>query len=84
VELPERDLIRWSSKTFEKMKRLRYFICRNADFSKMPTYLPNELRVLDWDECPLQFLPSNFHGRKLTVLKIRNGLFKGLMEGFQV
>jgi hypothetical protein len=53
-------------------------------FLQSPLDFPNELRVLDWTECPLESLPSNFHGRKLTVLKIRNGLFKGLKEGFQV
>ncbi|XP_059429094.1 disease resistance protein RPV1-like [Corylus avellana] len=83
VELPERGLVQWSCKTFEKMKRLRLFICRNAVFSKMPTCLPNELKVLDWNECPLQYLPSNFHGRKLTILRICNGPFKGLKEGFK-
>ena len=84
VELPKRDLIHWSFKTFEKMKRLKIFISRNANFSKMPSSLPNELIVLDWVECPLESLPSNFHGRKLTILRMRNGLFKGLKEGFQV
>ncbi|XP_059461966.1 disease resistance protein RPV1-like [Corylus avellana] len=83
VELPKRGLIRWSSETFKKMKSLRLFISRNAHFSAKPTYLPNELRVLDWAECPLQFLPSNFHGQKLTVLRMRNGLFKAPKEGFK-
>ena len=85
MDMPKRDLtIQWRSNTFEKMKSLRYFICRNAEFSEELTYLPNELRVLDWDGCFLQYLPSNFHGRNLTIIRMRNGLFKGLKEGFLV
>ncbi|XP_059430104.1 disease resistance-like protein DSC1 [Corylus avellana] len=83
VDLPERDLIQWKSDTFENMEGLRYFICRNAEFSEEPTYVPDELRVLDWIEYPLQSLPSNFHGRKLTILRICNGHFKGVKEGFK-
>jgi hypothetical protein len=84
VELPKRDLICLSSKTFKKMKRLRLFISRNAYFSGKPNSLPNELRVLDWTECPLESLPSNFRGQKLLVLKLHNCLFKELKEVFKV
>ncbi|XP_059429089.1 TMV resistance protein N-like [Corylus avellana] len=76
VDLPKRGLIQWRSNTFENMKRLKYFICHNAEFSEEPTYLPNELRVLDWTECPLQSLPPNFRGNKLATLRMRYGLFK--------
>jgi hypothetical protein len=84
VELPKQDLIRLSSKTFENMKRLRLFISRNACYSGKPNSLPNELRVLDWAECPLQSLPSNFHGQKLFDLRMRNGLFNEPKEVFKV
>ena len=84
MELPKQDLIRLSPKTFEKMKRLRLFISRNAYFSGKPNSLPNELRVLDWAECPLESLPSNFHGQKLFLLRMRNCLFKELKEEFKV
>ncbi|KAB1201388.1 Protein SUPPRESSOR OF npr1-1, CONSTITUTIVE 1 [Morella rubra] len=62
------------------MKRLRLFINRNAWFSKGPDYLSNELRLLDWGRCPLQSLPSNFHGKKLVVLEMVNSLIKELGE----
>uniref|UniRef100_A0A2N9FIF8 Uncharacterized protein n=1 Tax=Fagus sylvatica TaxID=28930 RepID=A0A2N9FIF8_FAGSY len=65
------------------MKRLRLFINRNALFSGGPNYLSNELRLLEWPEYPLQSLPSNFHGKRLVVLKMRNNLFKGLHDGFK-
>jgi hypothetical protein len=77
-------MIHLSSKIFMKMKRLRLFINRNALFSGGPNYLSNELRLLEWPEYPLQSLPSNFHGKRLVVLKMRNNLFKGLHDGFKV
>ncbi|XP_040995568.1 disease resistance protein RUN1-like isoform X4 [Juglans microcarpa x Juglans regia] len=83
VELPERDLIHLSSKAFTKMKRLRFFINPNACFSEGPNYLSNELRLLDWPEYPLQALPSNFHGKKLSVFRVSNSLFKELKEVFE-
>ncbi|KAB1205554.1 putative WRKY transcription factor 52 [Morella rubra] len=83
IEFPEQDLIHLSPKAFMKMKQLRLFINRNGRFSGGPSYLPNELRLLDWPEYPLQSLPSNFHGKKLAVLSIRNSLFKELKEGFK-
>ncbi|XP_030944993.1 TMV resistance protein N-like [Quercus lobata] len=83
VDLPKREMINLSSKNFMKMKRLRLFINRNALFSEGPNYLSNELRLLEWPEYPLQYLPSNFHGKRLVVLNMRNYLFKGLHNGFK-
>ncbi|KAK4564013.1 hypothetical protein RGQ29_006203 [Quercus rubra] len=83
VDLPKREVIQLSSKNFMKMKRLRLFINRNALFSGGPNYLSNELRLLEWPEYPLQYLPSNFHGKRLVVLNMRNNLFKGLHNGFK-
>ncbi|KAF5469473.1 hypothetical protein F2P56_013544 [Juglans regia] len=65
------------------MKRLRLFINRNACFSEGPNYLSNKLRLLDWPEYPLQALPSNFHGKKLSVFRVSNSLFKELKEVFE-
>ncbi|XP_059429109.1 disease resistance protein RPV1-like [Corylus avellana] len=83
VDLPERDLICLSSKTFEKMTRLRLFINRNARFFGSPRYLSNELRVLDWPGCPLEYFPSNFHGKKLVILRISNSPLKLPKERFK-
>ncbi|XP_035542811.1 disease resistance protein RUN1-like [Juglans regia] len=81
VVLPEGhnhdDMIRLSPKAFAKMKRLRYFISRGACFSGgVLSYLSNELRVLDWSNCHLPSLPSNFHGEKLVVFKMNEGRIK--------
>ncbi|KAG7945423.1 hypothetical protein I3843_15G150700 [Carya illinoinensis] len=83
VDLPKQDPIRLSSEVFTKMKRLKLFINQNGCFSGGPNYLPNELRVLDWPGYPLQSLPPNFHGEKLTILRIHNSPIKELGEGFK-
>ncbi|KAF5469457.1 hypothetical protein F2P56_013531 [Juglans regia] len=83
IDLPERDLICLGSKAFMKMKRLRIFINRNACLSGGPNYLSNELSLLDLGECPLQSLPSNFHGKKLIDFQIRSSLIKELGEGIK-
>ncbi|KAB1212167.1 TMV resistance protein N [Morella rubra] len=81
VELPEgNDIIRLSPNAFMEMKRLRLFIINDYDdyvcFSGELNSLPNELRVLDWDGYHLPSLPSNFHGKKLSYLKLRGSLIQ--------
>ncbi|XP_042961335.1 disease resistance protein Roq1-like [Carya illinoinensis] len=62
------DIIRLSPKAFKNMKRLRLFRCYNAHFSGEPNCLPNSISVLDWPNCPLQSMPSEFRGDKLSIL----------------
>ncbi|KAG7945377.1 hypothetical protein I3843_15G148900 [Carya illinoinensis] len=87
VDLPEghdHDMIRLSPKAFAKMKRLRFFISHNACFSRRSLdYLSNELRVLDWSNCPLQSFPSNFRGEKLIDFKMYRGCIKEISGQFQ-
>lgn len=83
IDLPERDLIDLSSEAFMKMKRLRLFINRNARFSEVPNFLSNELRVIDWPGYPGKSLPSNFRGKNLVVLRMRNSHLKRL-KGVEV
>jgi hypothetical protein len=83
VDLPERDPICLSPEAFEKMKKLRIFINHNACFSEEPSFLSNELRLLDWPEYPVESLPPNFQGENLVVFRMRNSCLKGL-KGFQV
>ncbi|XP_042962725.1 TMV resistance protein N-like [Carya illinoinensis] len=66
LEGDDHDVICLTPKSFAKMKRLKFFISRGARFSgRSLNYLSNELRVLDWSNCHLESLPSNFHGEKL-------------------
>ncbi|KAF5469452.1 hypothetical protein F2P56_013526 [Juglans regia] len=83
IDLPKEDLICSSLEALMKMKNLRYFINRNARFSEAPSYLSNELRVLNWLEYPSQSLPYSFHGNKLVDLRISDSLFKELGVGLQ-
>ncbi|KAL1075331.1 hypothetical protein V6Z11_D11G354300 [Gossypium hirsutum] len=47
-------------------------------------YLSNELRLLDWTECPLKFLPSNFHPDNLVALLLPYSHIEQLWKGNRV
>ncbi|KAI4356903.1 hypothetical protein L6164_000885 [Bauhinia variegata] len=70
LDLPQREEIQWSGTAFEKMNNLRILIVRNASFSTSPKHLPNNLRLLDWEEYPSEFLPQGFYTRKVVMLKL--------------
>ncbi|KAH1083937.1 hypothetical protein J1N35_023698 [Gossypium stocksii] len=57
-----------SSDAFLKMKRLRLLkiLCQTNCYDL--TYLSNELRLLDWEGCPLRSLPSSFKRENLVIL----------------
>ncbi|XP_040996231.1 disease resistance protein Roq1-like [Juglans microcarpa x Juglans regia] len=79
IDLPLEDRkTQMSTKAFAKLKNLRIFINRNASFSGRLKYFSNELRVPDWLECPLEFLPSTLHGEKLTILKMQGNMIRVL------
>jgi hypothetical protein len=65
------------------MKRLKIFINSNARFPEEPSFLSNELRLLDWPNYPGESLPSNFCGKNLLVLRMPHSQLKDL-EGVQV
>lgn len=84
VKLPEPYEICLSAKGFTKMKNLQLFINCNEHFSGEVGYLSNDLRFLDWPECPLKDLPSSFNPKKLLELKLRNSRIEQLADGFKV
>ncbi|KAF5469369.1 hypothetical protein F2P56_013450 [Juglans regia] len=77
--------IRLGSEVFAKMERLRILIVRRCDesFCDRLNYLSNELRVLDWPNCSLEFLPTSFLGEKLIVFDIRGSNIRDLGRGLQ-
>ncbi|XP_059455219.1 TMV resistance protein N-like [Corylus avellana] len=86
VDLPEGNMMRLSFKAFKKMKRLRLLMVKpNAHFSGELNFLSNELRLLDWHECPLESLSSIFHIENLAALRIPGSPLKRLegIENFQ-
>ncbi|KAB2623110.1 TMV resistance protein N-like [Pyrus ussuriensis x Pyrus communis] len=84
VQLLESDNeICLSATTFSNMKNLKIFINCNGWFSGADDYLPNNLRLVDWPECPLKSLPLNFNPKNLVVLNMRNSQITGFGEGFK-
>ena len=53
-----------------KMKSLKYLTIRDVIYGDLK-YLPNELRLFDWNEFPLPSLPSAFDPTKLVVLNMQ-------------
>ncbi|KAG7945136.1 hypothetical protein I3843_15G137600 [Carya illinoinensis] len=82
IEMPRKDSrICLDSDVFAKMEKLRILIVRTFHdriFCGGLNYLSNELRVLDWLECPLKFLPSSFHGEKLVDFNIEGSNIRDL------
>ncbi|XP_070675951.1 TMV resistance protein N-like [Malus domestica] len=85
VQLLESDNeICLSPATFSNMKNLKIFINRNGRFSGAVDYLPNNLRFVDWPECPLKSLPLNLIPKNLVLLNMRNSRITGFGEGFKI
>ncbi|XP_040373349.1 disease resistance protein RPV1 isoform X2 [Rosa chinensis] len=70
-----------NAKSFSEMKNLRYISMRSISFSGDIDYLSNQLRWLDWEECPLQCFPSDFQANKLVELNITSCKIRRLWEG---
>ena len=54
---------------FKMMENLKFLMVRNVLISEELKYLPNGLKVFEWDQYPFS-LPSNFCPQKLVVLKM--------------
>ncbi|KAJ7975398.1 Disease resistance protein [Quillaja saponaria] len=70
--------VEWNNEAFEKMKNLRMLKVAEYQigcFSKGPKHLPNNLRVLFWDDYPSSSLPPDFHPKKLVILELRYSRF---------
>ncbi|XP_061348631.1 disease resistance protein Roq1-like [Gastrolobium bilobum] len=64
------EVVEWDGNAFKEMKNLKTLIIRKGCFSEGPKHLPNSLRVLEWWRYPSPSLPSNFHQKKLVILKL--------------
>ena len=67
---------------FEKMRNLKYLTARNLICDDVK-YLPNELRLIDWNGFPLPSLPATVNLQKLVALKVPGSHIK-LDEHFEV
>jgi len=64
------DEVEWDEMAFKKMKNLKTLIIRGGHFSKGPKHLPNSLRVVEWWRYPSEYLPYDFHPKKLAIIKL--------------
>ncbi|BBG96751.1 hypothetical protein Prudu_005649 [Prunus dulcis] len=84
VKLPNPAEITLNPECFRNMINLEIFINRNASLCGHINYLPNTLRLIDWDRCQLQSLPPNFHGNRLVEFNMPNGCqLQSLPPNFQ-
>ena len=84
-----------SAEVFSKMKNLRFlkigcglplqgFDRGHVQLPKGLSYLPNELRVIDWHGYPLKSMPTNFQPLKLVELRMHCSGIKTLWKGIMV
>ncbi|XP_050366689.1 LOW QUALITY PROTEIN: disease resistance protein RUN1-like [Argentina anserina] len=83
VEMPTEDVIHLSPKCFKKMKNLKIFINVNGRFVGKVDYYPNQLRVLDWSQCPLESLPYNFNTMNMVHFHMEGSRISRLGPGFK-
>ncbi|KAK7258614.1 hypothetical protein RIF29_24195 [Crotalaria pallida] len=75
------DTIDFDGKTFKKMEKLKTFILHvgKADyFNGDLDYLPNSLRVLEWQYYSFLSLPFGSHPDKLNILRLSHCRLKSL------
>ncbi|CAL2278754.1 unnamed protein product [Prunus armeniaca] len=63
------------------MNNLRLLKIWNGNFHGNIEYLSNELQFLEWHECPLNSLPSDFESDKLVELNLYSSRIEQLWEG---
>ncbi|XP_028753808.1 TMV resistance protein N-like [Neltuma alba] len=80
-----------SPDVFARMRKLKFLIFHNFGSEEFRLYLPqglkslpNELRLLQWDNFPLKSLPSTFSAEKLVWFEMRNSQVRILWHGKQV
>ncbi|XP_062024564.1 disease resistance protein RPV1-like [Rosa rugosa] len=77
------DEIRLSPECFKEMRNLKIFINVNGRFCGKVDYYPNHLRLLDYRDCPLQSLPSDFNMKNLVQLNMPCSRISRFGEGFK-
>ena len=73
----------WNPDAFLKMYNLRFLEISWMSYY-VPTHLPGDLRILDWDRYPLKSLPSSFQLDKLVRLCLRGSQIEQLGIGIKV
>nr|GMD66593.1 TMV resistance protein N-like [Ipomoea batatas] len=76
--------VKISSEAFTHMTKLRLLKIHNANASQVPSFLPCELRWLDWHGYPSKCLPASFQGENLVGLKMQYSRVIQLWKGLKV
>ncbi|KAK9062771.1 hypothetical protein SSX86_019961 [Deinandra increscens subsp. villosa] len=71
------------SNVFERMNNLRLLVVNDNFTSDEPSFLPNELRWITWNEYPFCFLPVP-HMSKLVGLEMDNAKIRYLWKGQKI
>ncbi|CAN6848386.1 unnamed protein product [Brassica oleracea] len=77
--------IQISKSAFDEMNNLQ-FLKVKSDNVRIPeglNCLPDKLRLIHWDNCPLRFWPSKFSAKFLVELIMRSNKFEKLWEGIK-
>ncbi|KAM7469110.1 hypothetical protein LguiA_007293 [Lonicera macranthoides] len=74
-------IIEMGTEAFRKMAKLRYLEIHNTRIPEGPDYLPDELRWIDWDEFPSNYLPTTFEANFLVRLRLCYSRLEQLWEG---
>ncbi|KAK7283855.1 hypothetical protein RIF29_13603 [Crotalaria pallida] len=86
LDPPQREEVCCADRVFEKMKNLRILIIRNTTFPYVHfKNLPNELRLLDWQECIIKdlFPPGSYLKRIVDLYLPKSGFTLQPFQKFQ-
>ncbi|KAF3540963.1 hypothetical protein F2Q69_00018999 [Brassica cretica] len=78
--------IQTSKSAFDGMNNLQFLYVSSRNALCMPeslNCLPNKLRLIHWNDCPLRFWPSKFSGKFLVEVIMTKNKLEKLWEGIQ-
>ncbi|KAF8039617.1 hypothetical protein BT93_B1978 [Corymbia citriodora subsp. variegata] len=78
LQLPRQEELDISPSAFTHMRRLKLLIVLNAQVTGGPICLPNDLRWLEWPECPLSTLNFSAGPKKLVWFDVHDSQIKEL------
>uniref|UniRef100_A0A5B7BGI6 Putative ATP binding protein n=1 Tax=Davidia involucrata TaxID=16924 RepID=A0A5B7BGI6_DAVIN len=81
---PTLKKVDFNTKAFARMHKLRLLQINYVHLTGSYEHLSDELRWLCWHNCPLKYLPSNFHLEKLVVLDMQNSNVKEVWQDIKL
>ncbi|KAK9937715.1 hypothetical protein M0R45_014487 [Rubus argutus] len=80
IKFPEPGELHLTAKSFSGMTNLGIFINRKTSLYGEAGFVPNKLRMIDWENCEWQSLPSNLPLNELVVFNMPNSRIRQLGE----